>query len=53
MLEKTNFMVYLDAIDPRDPEWLRDRIIGQAANDPHISGLELKELYRKAYPEVC
>lgn len=31
MLEKTNFAVYLDAIDPRDPEWLRDRIIGQAA----------------------
>lgn len=53
MLEKTNFMIYLDAIDPRDPEWLRDRIICQAANDPRISGLELKELYRKAYPEVC
>lgn len=52
MLEKTNYMVYLEAIDLRDPEWLRDRIIAQAVNDPHISGLELKELYRKAYPEV-
>lgn len=49
MLEKTSFTVYLDAIDPRDPEWLRDRIIGQAANDPHISGLELKELYDAVY----
>ena len=52
MFEKTCFAAYLDAIDSRDPEWLRDRIIGQAANDPRISGLELKELYRKAYPEA-
>lgn len=47
------FQAYLDAINPADPEWLRERIIAQAAHDPAISGLELKELYRRAYPEVC
>ena len=46
------FQIYLNAINPADPEWLRERIIAQAVHDPAISGLELKVLYDKAFSEV-
>ena len=52
MPENTQFQMYLDNIDPADPEWLKDRLLRDAATDANITGLELKQLYRKAYPEV-
>ena len=47
------FQAYLNAINPCDPEWLRERLIHQAAHDPKINALELKALYDRAFPEVC
>ena len=52
MHKNTQLQPYLDNIDPADPEWLKERILRGAVSDANITGLELKQLYRKAYPEV-
>jgi len=43
---------YWNALDPADPEVVRERILKDAYNDPEISGIEFKALLHRANPEV-
>ena len=52
-MRKITFEEYLEAIDPADPPPVRDRIIHDAYNDADIDCLQFKQLYQKAYPEMC
>lgn len=52
-MRKITFEEYLEAIDPSDPPPVKDRIVHDAHNDPDIDCLQFKQIYQKAYPEMC
>ena len=52
-MRKITFEEYLGAIDPSDPPPVKDRIVHDAYNDPDIDCLQFKQIYQKAYPEMC
>lgn len=46
----SKFKDYWDALDGVGPK-MKERVVGEADNDPAISLLDLKRLVDKAYPE--
>lgn len=50
-MRKITFEEYLEAVDPKDPPPVKDKILHAADKDPDINCLQFKQLFLKAYPE--
>lgn len=50
-MKKITFDEYLEALEPKDPSKVKDKILDAADKDPDIDCLQFKQLYLKAYPD--